>query len=57
MPNQLDQVASAPPEDPQIAGMRICDASHIRIYVSDIDMWRPGLGAADSATLSNFAAT
>src|SRR5208337_3556740 len=23
MPNQLDQVASAPPEDPQIAGMRI----------------------------------
>ena len=57
MPDQLDQVASPPPEDPQIAGMRICDASHIRIYVSDVDMCRPGLGAADSAALSNFAAT
>ena len=30
MPDQLDQVASATPEDPQIAGVRICDASHIR---------------------------
>jgi hypothetical protein len=37
--------------------MGICGAPHIPIYVSGLDMWRRRPGAADSAAISNFAAT
>jgi hypothetical protein len=57
MPKNLDQVASGASEDVEITGMRICGAPHILIYVSGVDMWRRGPGAANSGVTTNFAAT
>ena len=56
-PEQLDQAAAFAAEGEQGAAERICDASHIRSYVSELDMWRRVPGTANSAVMTNFAAT
>jgi hypothetical protein len=57
MPKNFRQIAATTSEDVQVAGVGICGAPHIRTYVSGVDMCRRGLGAADSAAISNFADT
>jgi len=45
MPQNLDQIAAAAPEDVKIASVRICAAAHILTYVSGANMWRQGARA------------
>ena len=47
MPKAFDQIAATTAEHEKIAGVRICGAPHIPTYVSGVDMWRRGPGAAE----------
>jgi hypothetical protein len=57
MPKNLNQVTSGASKDIKITCVGICDAPHIPTYVSGVDMWRRGSGAANSSVMTNFAAT
>ena len=57
MPEDFGEIAATSAEDVKIARVRICGAPHIPTYVSGVDMWRRGPGAADSAVIWNFADT
>jgi hypothetical protein len=57
VPEDFREIAAAAPENIKVARVRICGAPHIRTYVSGVDMWRRGPGAADSAAFSHFADT
>jgi hypothetical protein len=57
VPKHLDQVTALAPEHVKITGKRICDASHIRTYVSSKNIWRRGPLARRTAGLMEFAAT
>jgi hypothetical protein len=56
-PKQFDQPATFTAKSEQGAAERICGASHILSYVSEVNMWRRSFGPANCAAMTNFAAT